>query len=240
MEELRIVITTSDNYLPALRPMAYLLNKYYVPNPPVLVSGFTPPDFDLPANFTFHSIGKMEDYPVGKWSDGIIKLLHEIPDEVFLLLLEDMWPVRQVNVDAVNILYRYMLQFKNVIKMDLYTDRLYAGGADLNYGHVSYIDLVKSDPNSAYHFSLMPGLWRKEHLLRVLVPGESPWSAETTSGTPRLRTMKDLDVLGTRMCPYRGTLAFRGGDSGKLLLSELQDCDVKELRDLGYLAPWEK
>ena len=205
------------------------------------MGGFSPPDFPLPPNFTFHSIGKAEDYPIGKWSNGIIKLLREIPDKVFMFLLEDMWPVRQVNVEGVNILYRYMLQFENVIKMDLCADRLYAWGVDLDYGHVAWIDLIKSHPDSPYHMSCMPGLWRREHLLRVLVPSESPWQIET-AGTARLSKMADLDVLGTRQLLYKPTLAFRGGDSSKLLMKDpwaVSDVDVAQMRDLGLLKPWE-
>ena len=241
MEELRIVIATSDNYLPALRPMAYLLNKYYQPNPQVLVGGFTPPDFDLPANFTFHSIGKMEDYPVGKWSDGIIKLLHEIPDEVFLFLLEDAWPVRPINVDAVNILHRYMLQFKNVARIDLTSDRFYSGGSEIDWGYVSYLDLVKSARN-AYFSSMMPALWNREHHLRYFIPGETPWQIEL-SGSGRLQAMADIDVLGTRQMPYMCSLAFRGGDSNTLVGGipyKFNITDMEKMEELGLLKPWRK
>jgi len=51
--------------------------------------------------------------------------------------------------------------------------------------------------------------------------------------------MQDLLVLGTRQYPLRITLGLRGGESGKLNLSELPPHDVEELRDLGYLKPWE-
>ena len=233
----RIAITTCDKYLPVLRPMAWLLQKYWNPLPDVVIGGYTPPDFELPANFTFHSIGKMEDFPVNRWSNGLIKFLTEIPDEVVVLLLEDMWPVRSVHSDAVRILYDYMNQFRYVARMDLTADRLYAHGM-VSYGFVSYLDLIKSMPGSPYHLSTMPGLWRVEHLLAVLIPGESPWDVEL-QGTPRLSHNQDVIVLGTRQWPMRNTLAFRGGDVGKLLLDELHAGDVAEMRDLGLLEPWE-
>lgn len=241
MQELRIVITTSDHYLPALIPMAYLLNKYYQPNPQVLVGGFTPPDFDLPANFSFHSIGKMEDYPVDKWSDGATKLLNEIDDEVFLFLLEDAWPVRPINVDAINILHRYMLQFKNVARIDLTSDRFYSGSAEIDWNYVSYLDLVKS-ARGQYFSSMMPALWNREHHLRYFIPGETPWQIEL-AGSSRLQAMADVDILGTRQMPYKCTLAFRGGDSSTLageIPYKFNEVDMKEMRELGLLARWEK
>ena len=112
---MRIFVLTSDNYLPALRPFAYLFNKYWHKDQPVTVAGFKQPDFDLPSNFTFHSLGNMADYPVGKWSNALIKLLHDFDDEVFTLFLEDYWLTRPVNVQAVQMLDDYMHQFRNVL-----------------------------------------------------------------------------------------------------------------------------
>lgn len=230
---MRVVVLTSDKYLGALRPLAYLLNKYWQPNPSVLVGGFTPPDFALPPNFTFHSIGAFEDYPVGKWSDGVIDLLSALPDEAFVLLLEDMWPTRPVNAEAVGVLYRYALQFKYVLKIDLCADRLYAWGME-DYGHVSYLDLVRSNPGSQYHMSMMPGVWRRDNLLSVLVRGESPWQVELV-GTPRVSQRQDLLVLGTRQWPYRCILAHRGGNPGAVNLGGLAPEDVDTLRERGWI-----
>jgi hypothetical protein len=233
----RILVTTCDKYLTALKPLAYLLNKYWQPNPEVVIGGFTPPDFDLPDNFTFHSIGKQEDYPVNKWTNALHKFLNEMPDDVFMLLLEDMWPSRGVDVKAINVLSDYMKQFQYVAKIDLAGDRLYAHGMK-DYGYVEHLDLIISMPGSPYHLSLMPGLWRKKHLLDSIKPDWTPWDVEI-SGTPILSHNRDVIVLGTRQWPYRSILAFRGGDNQKLLLDDLDQADVNEMRKLGYFDPWE-
>ena len=233
-----VVVMTSDKYIDAVRPYSYLLNKYWVPNPRVFVMGFTPPSFKLPENFSFHSLGRFEDYPFGKWSNAMRKAVELVPDDVFCLMLEDYWPTRQVDTRAVKILYDYMHQFKYVFKIDLCGDRLYAFGADLNYGHVAHLDLVKSMPGSPYHCSLMSGLWRKEHFLRHLVPNESPHEVELI-GTTRFSHDGSIICLGTRQWPLRHTLAFRGNDPKKLLLDELDKSDIDQLRSMGYLRPWE-
>src|SRR4030042_5418850 len=139
----RVLLTTCNNYIPALRPMAWFMQKYWQPTPEVVVIGFDQlPDFDLPENWTFASIGPQEKYPFGKWSDALIDFLPLIGDEVFLLLLGDMWPIRKVDTEALDILYHYMIQFQYVAKMDLCGDRLYAMGA-VPYGSVSRIALMK-------------------------------------------------------------------------------------------------
>lgn len=238
MSDYRVVLTTCDRYLPALKPMAWLMNKYWKPMPEVLVMGFGLPDFDLPDNWTFTSMGKQEDYPFDKWSNALIELLRAIDDKVILLMLEDMWPTRPVDTEVLDILYRYMLQFEYVAKMDLCGDRLYAMGMQA-YGHVGRLDLVKSMPGSPYHLSLMPGFWNRKHLLSVLIPDESPHQVEL-QGTMRLSHKQDVIVLGTRQWPLRVCLALRGGDSARLLTDEIGTEDVQEMRSLGLFDVWEK
>lgn len=241
MADPRILIPTCDPYLPALRPLAYLLNKYWRPNPEVVVGGFSHPDFELPPNFHFLSLGNMSDYPINKWSDQLIAFFAQVPDEVFAFMLDDMWPVRPVDTDAIGILYRYMLQFRNIARADLTSDRFYSGGVKLDYAHAGRLDLCLS-ARGDYFSSMMPGLWRKEHFMRLLQPNWSPWEIEL-AGTPKLAKMEDVDVIGTRQMPYKCTLAFRGGSSKKLageIPYPFNPVDMEEMRKLGLLEQWEK
>jgi hypothetical protein len=229
---------TSDKYLPALRPFSHLFNKYWSKEQEVLIAGFNMPEFGLPDNFGFISLGEQADYPFNKWSNALSSLLGKIGDEAFILMLEDYWLTRHVNLDAVKMLYDYAVQFKYTLKVDLTGDRLYAFGADKNYDTVSYLDLVKSMPGSPYHMSLMCGVWRKDNMLRVLVQNESPHEVEMV-GTQRASHMQDLLVVGTQQWPVRHTLGLRGGDHTKLNLQELKDKDVEEIRAKGFFEPWE-
>lgn len=244
MSNMRVLVLVSDKYLSALKPYAYLFNRYWSREQQVLVAGFTPPDFELPSNFSFHSIGKFEDYPVSKWSDALIKLLNEIDDEAFALALEDYWLTRPVDVRGMRYLYDYARQFGYVLRIDLTTDRLFAHGprypGDIaDYGYVGHLDLIRSEPTSQYHMSMMMGIWRRDNLLKVLIPGETPWQLEL-DGTRRVMTehAHDMLVLGTRQSPVKHHLAFRGGDSNTLKLDGLRHEDVKALTELGYLKPW--
>jgi hypothetical protein len=237
MYKYRIIVSNSDHYIQAIQPFAHLLNKYWKPNPEVLVVGFTPPDFELPSNFSFYSIGKFEDYPAKNWSDAHIKLLKEIEDEAFVLMLEDYWLTRPVDTNAVQVLVDYAIQFKYVAKIDLCADRLYAHGADLNYGTVSYLDLIGSMPGSPYHLSLMTGVWRREHLLNALRPG---WTAHDVElvGTQEFSHNRDVVVLGTRQWPVKHIIAIRTVAPDKLDLAGMSDHDVIEMGKLGLLKPW--
>lgn len=240
MSGMRLHVLTSDHYIHAIKPLNWLLKKYWPEHPEVVIGGFSRPPFQLPERFVFHSIGNMEDYPVKKWSDGLIDFLEGIDDEIVLFMLEDMWPVRPVDDVVVRMAYDYMQQFEYVARLDLTGDRLYANGGNVSmYGEMGHVGLVWSDPDSQYHLSTMPAFWRKKHLLRVLVRGETPWQTEL-QGTPRLsRLRNEMIVLGTDAVPIKITLAFRGGDTSKLLLDEINPEDVEEMRESGVLEELE-
>lgn len=240
--EAPIFVLTSDLYLDALRPFAFLLNKYWLPNPTVIVGGFTPPDFKLPDNFRFHSIGRFEDYPADRWSDALIKMLLELPHEVFGFMLEDYWLTRPVDTRSIDIIADYMRQFEYVARFDLTSDRKHSGYAK-PYGKAGKVNIIISDPESQYHASLMTALWRRKHLLSILAKGETPWKVEV-EGTTRLRALKNYCiVLGTEDPPVHHTLAMRSkggvGQPNQVLLDELQPEDVVEMRALGLLSHWE-
>ena len=195
------------------------------------MAGFTPPSFALPDNFHFHSIGDFEDYPVDKWSNALLDLLHQYRTvETSVIMLEDYWITRQVDRAAVDICHGYIQQFGYVLKICLTGDRLYSWGMQ-PYGHAGHVDLIISDPESQYQMSMMTGVWNHTLIKKVLLLGETPWQVEI-EGTPRVRALKDeMIILGTRQWPVRHTLALRGGDSGLYLFDEIDHSDIQELID---------
>lgn len=241
----RILVMTSDRYLPALRVFAHLFNKHWGADQPVTVGGFTPPDFDLPSNFTFYSIGRFADYPVNRWSDALIHALQRIPDEQVIVMLEDYWLTGGVDVEAVRMANDYCAQFRYTARFDLTADRACAGGArfyaTIDRPSGGQIRIIQSNPDEGYHLSLMAGVWNKDHLLRVLRPGETAQETEL-NGTPRLRTLAhETIVLGyeKEWQPVRYTLALRAQTGhGVLLLDGVPEADREELKALGYLKPW--
>lgn len=233
MKDFRILLTTSDGYIGAVLPYAWLLKKYWPDHPDVVVGGFALPDFQMPPGFSFLSLGDQKDFPLSKWSDMLYNFLTMVDDEVFMFTLEDMWVIEPVKVDVVKRIYDYMMQFRYVIRFDLTGDRLHAGGSRF-YGMLGDDRIIWAPPGSPYHMSTMPALWRKEHLLKVLIPNETPWDLEI-SGTTRLSNMSELLVVGTDAWPLRNTLAFRSGDVSRLLLDEVDAEDVKAMRSMDLL-----
>ena len=227
---MRVFCFTSDKYLWAIKGFIHQMQKYWLGIDTVVV-GFTPPDFDLPNGFEFHSVGKFEDYPADKWSDAVIKFLTSVDDEIFILMLEDYWLTRKVDSKAVDFLGWYMQKYPDISGIDLTTDRLY--GANLrDYESLDTLDLVINDPPAPYHFSLQARMWRRSDILRYLNPGETPWQTEI-DGSGRMVQDRAI-VLGTRQIPLRyliavqnGKVAFDGGYQAPGIL--MREKDKREL-----------
>ncbi len=202
------IIITSDKTSWALRPQAYLIQRYWPAHPAIIVGGYTPPSFALPDGFSFHVIGAFKDYPVEKWTDGLIRFLWSIDDDLVLLLMDDYWLFRDVDHGAIGDIAQYMASHRDVARFCLCTDRLGAKGIT-DYARLGHLDVIKDDPNSYAHFSFQASMWRKDSLLLCLQPGETPWDAETR-GDARLRDLGAL-VLGTRQAPMRYTIAVQKG-----------------------------
>lgn len=177
----------------------------------------------LRSRASWHRIGDFADYPKKKWSDSFIYVLEymlSLGKKHFMFMMDDFWLVRRVDARGISLLYDGIRRNNNVLKIDLAADRLYAsGGAPYLYGRNTiaregHIDLIASNPKSAYHMSLWVGLFNAELLLEhVLVPGETAQEIEI-AGTARLSEVKGVDVLGTRQAPVLCTNVLRSGHEG--------------------------
>jgi hypothetical protein len=227
---LRVFVITSDKYLWTISPFAYLFNVYFSALQPVVVAGYSLPQFNLPRNFTFHSLDRT-NYPPEKWSDGLIKFLQSVPDDYFILLLEDYWLIRTVDHGGLGTLYDLMINNANILKIDLTTDRLHAYG-DARYakeaGSYGHYDIVQTFSDVQYQMSLQAAIWNKRLMLELLQPGKSPWDVEIFTSVP-----DSMAVLGTRQWPLRYCNAML---KGKLIKSEIEKIpDEHRLRVLDMI-----
>lgn len=235
---MRIIVLTSDKTAWMLRAMCHLLDKYWPAHPAVVVGGYTRPA--LPAGVEWIELGAFADYPYERWSDGLLKLLSLIPDECFLWTMDDFWLVRPVDDAAVRMLYQHLVNFPHLARIDLTTDRLYAGGVQ-EAGTLGPLHLVSTPPGTPYQLSFQSGLWRREALRQYLVPGETAAEVEIR-GSHRM-TLASANVLGTREAPLRYLIAMQHGklciDGGGYQVPrvELSAEDRAELAELGYLTP---
>ncbi len=232
-----VFVFTSDKRNWLLQGFARQWQKYAPPDTNVVVVGFKPPEFSLPANFSFYSLGDMANFPVEKWSNALITFLEECAYEFVPIFLEDYWLMRPVPTRALTVCTAFAAGM-NALRVDLTTDRLYSGATLTDKGSVGSLDFFESG-HSPYQLSLQASVWHRDQLLSLLVPGETPWQVEI-NGNQRLEKQPHFHVYGTRQWPFRyqimvnkGELALDG--SWMFPARQLAEIDIVDLRGAGCL-----
>jgi hypothetical protein len=198
----------------AMKPFSYLFNKMWSDKQQVVWGGFSIPKFSMPPNFRFYQIDTV-DYPADKWSNAMIKMLSAFPDEFVVLLLEDYWLHRKVDVRGVNACHQYMKHRPRILRIDLTDDRQYAGGK-FDVDTIGSYDMIETPPNTPYQFSTQAGIWRKSLLLDLLIPDKTAWETEIHTAPPG-----NMRVLGTRQRPVIYANAMLKGEIDKKELNKL-------------------
>lgn len=229
---LRVICSVSDRDNWTLRPYAFLLNKYWSEQQPVIVAGYTKPDFNLPSNFTFHSIDTY-NYPADKWSDGLLKFFESFRDEWFVWMYSDFWLRRTVNHMALASLYDYAQEQPNVYRIDLGTDRLFAHDNRYmpDYERYGCLNIIKSELDWPYHHSSQCGLFNREKFVSVLKPGWTPWQFEL-EGAAGVKS--DWLVLGTRQIPIDYVHSLVSG-SNQPIMTGIDQEHVVYMQGQGWL-----
>jgi hypothetical protein len=234
MNKLKIIVTTHDKYMWALRPFAYLFNIYWSAQQPITALVESEPKFKLPSNFDTHVIDvDGEGWPKNRWTDGFIKYLNGIKEQYIVILLEDYWLNRKADTEGIRTFHEYLTFHPNVVRFDLTMDRLYAGGPqypldDPDYEKYGHYDIIIR-PGTEYQMSLQAGMFNKGLLLELLEPGWSPWEVELL-GTGKLHN-SDMIVLGTRQNPVSYTNALQNRDADILInIEKIPEEHVREIK----------
>lgn len=208
--ETPIIVLTNNTHLWLLRGFQYLFNKYWSPSQTVTVVGYGHPrdhKVKLLDNFQFESIAP-DNYPASEWTTGLIEYLRTMKHSTFILLLEDYWIHRTVDIKRVEAICRFLRNYDSkVLRVDLSADRA-SNKLATPFGLYADSTLVETPPHSKYQMSFQAAVWSRQLMLDILVPGETPWEAEV-NGTTRLMYRPDLRVLGTREEPVKYKPIYR-------------------------------
>lgn len=190
---MRIVVPVYNKRHWALQPFSILFNKYW--GGEVDIMCYSKPSFSLPRNFNIVSVDPY-DFPRHKWVDGILIYLKSINEDTVIILLEDYWLIRPVDVSGVKALSGII--HDDVLRVDLTADRLYAGGSK-DVGYVKHYDIIEA-AGSQYQMSLQAGIWNRELLIEILeaLPKDkhSAWDVELEGTT--IVNNNNYKVFGTR------------------------------------------
>jgi hypothetical protein len=229
---MKFYVSTSDKYLHLIKPFSFLFNKFWSDEQEVVVLGYKTPNFKLPNNFSFVSMGKSINNP-SEWSNGLIDYFSNIEDEWFMYATEDMFLVNPVD-------------FKSLKKLKGYTKDKSTGRIGLtNDIHIKTCfnitdNVVEMTQDSQYRISCITSIWNKEYMLKTLKRDMTPWEFEVNGTSASCND--GYRILGLNSdFPVRICLAIRRGNFDSLDFkfdNEDRSLDgriVDEMRGMGII-----
>ena len=172
----KIYIFTCDNNLFILNCCIEMINKYYIPNPQIIVLGFKIPEIKY-NNVLFYQLDIKQD--INLWSMYIYKFFNNINDEYILTLFEDQFPINTINVEGINYILNYMKKNKNCSYCTLCDQPSF--GRDTNEEIIcnnNNLFLFKRNLKCKLKICLQVNLWNKNYFLKYLKNNLNPWKFE--------------------------------------------------------------
>lgn len=179
MKKLKLYIPTCDSYLWLMKPFMFLFNKFWGESMQVVYLGYNRPEFDLPDNCTFISLGN--DDSVEYWASDLKKYFDSIDDTHLLLTTDDFCLVNYTNLEMYNKVLRLINTNSNIGRVDLKRDLITRPFE--YYDTFEGTDFVSASPSASHNISCTWSIWKKDYLVKFLKPGRTPWMFEDL-GTP--------------------------------------------------------
>lgn len=169
---MKIILTTSDRYHHVLKVFCFLFNSFWSDKKPVEIVGYKPPPFDMPGNFSFHSMGQQR-HKIDFSAD--LRKYFEMQDDWFIWMMEDTFIVSDVDTEKIALLE--LLAVEGVGRINLSNETV-KQDHEL-YRNIQGFRIYENTQTANYRLSTMPSIWSKQFLLKYLRPGLSPWDFES-------------------------------------------------------------
>ena len=212
---MNIYIPTSNKYIYMVEALLYSLKKYWYnfEDTKVTIVGYDSPQYDLPENVLFESIGTNDD--VKNWAIDLKNYFKSVDDEYFVYMNDDAAIVDNLDIELFNL-------FLDVIDKNTEHSNVKLGRISLTkdvsnlpnevIGDYGDFSLVQLNQSSDYRLSTQFSIWNKEYLIMYMNENMSPWEFELQSSAKN----DNWTILGTRnrYCLDFYHLWRRGGKSG--------------------------
>ena len=212
-----VYVSTCDKYMHLLKGFTYLFNKYWGEDQAVIVLGFAQPPFELPSNFTFHS---MEPVETRAWTDNMRDYFVSIEDDHFVFMFDDYWLTEKVNLDEVAEMETFVIN--GAAKGDLSNNTNY-------FSHTKRGDYVVADTPAPYRTSTQPAVWSREWLIGILKPGLDPWGFELQGPSSELN---GGDIIGKAKSIFDFANVYLKGAPAEYMIDKLTEKDKKALVEI--------
>lgn len=219
------IVLTSNDYVNILPGFAYLFNKFY-PNQEVTVVRYDVRPPKLPENFKQFAVGQQSNY---SWSGGLKRYLEDIEDEFVLLMLEDYYLDKNVDVVMIEHIITEMMIDPKIAKIDLTNDR-----SKVEHKKISEF-YIQSDINAPFLASVQAAIWRRDFLIAILNNKDNAWQFEKNKRTKKYLTDHKAVILGCVNPPmsYVNAVGGEGNKPGQYDLKKFPQWMIDELKEKG-------
>ena len=161
IDDMKIYVTTSNDYVHILKVFSHLFNKFWDPTRKVTIVGFEKePDFQLPSNFDFVSIGK-QIYPYEDFCHDMRLFLDIVDDDYFISFEENEFIIKPVN-------FEILKEFEPYINSNLGRVDFTRGTSDRSHGILKKrrdYDIICATQDAELRMCIRGGIWNKKYLL---------------------------------------------------------------------------
>lgn len=182
MNNCKIFISTSNNYHRCLLPFAYLFNKFWSDKQEVIILGYDKPNFELPPNFSFKSLGTQRGPKY--YTEDLRNFFNSIDDKYFIYTMEDQFILDYVNLDILNVLLSLVKQEKLVGRANLTNSifQTHMGKKHQTFKSVDGFEIIEYTQDSSFRITCEWAIWDKDYMLKYLQDNLTPWEFEKQKG----------------------------------------------------------
>lgn len=222
---MKIIVTTSDAYLHILPIFCYLFNSNWDSRIQVEIVGYKRPDFEMPSNFSFYSLGTQTNNKKDFSND--LRKYFEKQDKFFIWLMEDSF-IRKIDNKALETSISLISKYNQIGRINLTTEVLKQNNLFLE--DLGEYRLFENTQTANYRLSTQPSIWNREFLLNYLTPNLSPWEFETQESTH-----DGYRIVGLNKNSIYHNEGVRKFDLHKYNLEGISDLQLEQMKKLSIL-----
>ena len=222
LKKLKVYVWTANKQMCCLPAWAYLFNKFWPIKTEVGIIGYDLPNFKLPDNFTYTSLGEQRGPEY--FTEDMLKFFKEKQDECFYLTTEDGFIVKPVKKYLIEFIADVVFENKNdnFLRFCLTSDvQKRPHDVIKDYGD---FHLITSNQNSDYRQSLQHSIWYGKTFTKLLETRQSPWQFEMNQSAKN----NNMNVFATK-----GLYAIHCGHGykqGKKIDKWYDDCNDNSIK----------
>lgn len=230
---MKFYVTTSNALMYLLPGFAYMFNKYWaIENQEVVVLGYDEPDFSLPDNFSFVSLGKQ-----GQWTTPIKSYFESIDDEYFGITMENIWMASPHDRNMIKFVMD-KLEAKELQKV-VFDSHETVGPPPCSFTKYNdEFDMLMFDQNSICRYTLITQIVTREYFLKHMEPECSAWDYEKIGMEAAKNDGANVVFTSLKSSPKIADIINKGElrKTGRLGISNIIQEDLKYLREKKFVT----